>query len=64
MDIQEIKLDDLVEEKFIETQVAELKKTVGDGVAVNALFGGGDDDRPSGAWREPENLLRRERNHA
>jgi GMP synthase (glutamine-hydrolysing) len=42
MDIQEIKLDDLVEEKFIETQVAELKKTVGDGVAVNALSGGVD----------------------
>jgi len=42
MDIQEIKLDDLVEEKFIETQVAELKKTVGDGVAINALSGGVD----------------------
>jgi len=42
MDIQEIKLDDLVEEKFIEEQVAELKKTVGDGVAVNALSGGVD----------------------
>jgi GMP synthase (glutamine-hydrolysing) len=42
MDIQEIKLDDLVEEKFIEEQVAELKKTVGDGVAINALSGGVD----------------------
>jgi len=42
MDIQEIKLDDLVEEKFIEEQVAQLKKTVGDGVAINALSGGVD----------------------
>jgi GMP synthase (glutamine-hydrolysing) len=42
MDIQEIKLDDLVEEKFIEEQVAQLRKTVGDGVAVNALSGGVD----------------------
>jgi GMP synthase (glutamine-hydrolysing) len=42
MDIQEIKLDDLVEEKFIEEQVAQLRKTVGDGVAVNAPSGGVD----------------------
>ncbi len=42
MDIQEIKLDDLVEEKFIEEQVAQLRKTVGDGVAINALSGGVD----------------------
>ena len=42
MDIQEIKLDDLVEEKFIEEQVAQLKRTVGDGVAINALSGGVD----------------------
>jgi GMP synthase (glutamine-hydrolysing) len=42
MDIQEIKLDDLVEEKFIEEQVAQLKKTVGDGIAINALSGGVD----------------------
>jgi GMP synthase (glutamine-hydrolysing) len=42
MDIQEIKLGDLVEEEFIEEQVAQIKKTVGDGVAINALSGGVD----------------------
>ena len=42
MDIQEIKLDDLVEEKFIEEQIQQLKKTVGDSVAINALSGGVD----------------------
>jgi GMP synthase (glutamine-hydrolysing) len=42
MAIKEIKLDDLVEKKFIDEQVAELKKTVGDGVAINALSGGVD----------------------
>ena len=42
MAIKEIKLDDLVEEKFIEEQVQQIKKTVGDGVAVNALSGGVD----------------------
>ena len=42
MDIQEIKLDDLVEEKFIEEQVAQLKKVVGGDVAINALSGGVD----------------------
>jgi GMP synthase (glutamine-hydrolysing) len=42
MEIQEIKLDDLVEEKFIEEQVAQLKKVVGGGVAINALSGGVD----------------------
>ena len=42
MSIQEIKLDDLVEQKFIDVQVAEIKKAVGDGVAINALSGGVD----------------------
>ena len=42
MSIQEIKLDDLVEQKFIDEQVAEIKKAVGDGVAINALSGGVD----------------------
>ena len=42
MDIKEIKLNDLVEEKFIQEQVQQIKQTVGDGVAINALSGGVD----------------------
>lgn len=42
MDVQEIKLQDLVEEKFIQEQVAQLRSTLGDGVAINALSGGVD----------------------
>jgi GMP synthase (glutamine-hydrolysing) len=40
--IREIKAETLKEEKFIERQVRELKKTVGKGLAINALSGGVD----------------------
>jgi GMP synthase (glutamine-hydrolysing) len=42
MDVREIKLEDLVEEKFIQEQVARLRNVVGEGVAINALSGGVD----------------------
>lgn len=40
--IQEIKAEALEPGKFIERQVRELKKTVGNGLAINALSGGVD----------------------
>jgi GMP synthase (glutamine-hydrolysing) len=42
MATEEIKLDDLVEEDFINHKVEEISSTVGDGVAINALSGGVD----------------------
>jgi len=42
MDKEELKLDDLNPETFINEQVAELSSTVGEGIAVNALSGGVD----------------------
>ncbi len=42
MDIQEIKLDALNAETFIEDQVKAINEAVGDGLAVNALSGGVD----------------------
>jgi len=43
MNIQEIKLDGLVEiNSFIEDKIRDISKTVGDGIAVNALSGGVD----------------------
>ncbi len=42
MSVQEITLDDLNVEKFIETQVKEIKEAVGDDIAINALSGGVD----------------------
>jgi GMP synthase (glutamine-hydrolysing) len=42
MEIEEIKLEDLNEEGFIQNQVDILKSTVGDGIAINALSGGVD----------------------
>ena len=38
----EIKLQDLVPEKFIGEKVNEIKSAVGDGIAINALSGGVD----------------------
>ena len=42
MEIQEIKLEELVPEKFIEEKVAQISKAVGKGLAINALSGGVD----------------------
>lgn len=42
MDTQEIKLDALNAETFIEDQVKAIREAVGDGLAVNALSGGVD----------------------
>ena len=42
VDIKEIKLEDLKEEKFIDEQVKAIKKAVGKGIAINALSGGVD----------------------
>lgn len=42
MSIEEIKVDELDTEKFIEDQVAAIASAVGDGLAVNALSGGVD----------------------
>lgn len=42
MRIEEIKLEDLRPEEFIQQQVEEISSTVGDGLAVNALSGGVD----------------------
>ena len=42
MSIEEIKVDELDTEKFIEEQVAAISAAVGDGLAVNALSGGVD----------------------
>jgi len=41
-DIEEIKLEDLSVEEFIEKKVEEIRSEVGDGVAINALSGGVD----------------------
>jgi GMP synthase (glutamine-hydrolysing) len=41
-DIEEIKLEDLKPEEFIERQVEEISAKVGDGIAINALSGGVD----------------------
>ncbi len=41
-DIEEIKLEDLNVEGFIEDQVESIRREVGDGVAINALSGGVD----------------------
>ena len=42
MEISEIKIEDLNQEKFIEEQVKEISSAVGDGLAINALSGGVD----------------------
>jgi GMP synthase (glutamine-hydrolysing) len=42
MTVEEIKLEDLVPEDFIEQKVAEIASTAGDGTTVNALSGGVD----------------------
>ncbi len=42
MDVKEITPEQLNVEQFIATQIDDLKKTVGDGLAVNALSGGVD----------------------
>jgi len=42
MTIKEIRTEELQPQQFIEEQVAKLKETVGDGIAVNALSGGVD----------------------
>jgi GMP synthase (glutamine-hydrolysing) len=42
MDMEEIRLDDLDEQAFIDEKVRELSETVGDGIAINALSGGVD----------------------
>lgn len=42
MAIEEIRTEDLKVDKFIEEKVNEIAKTVGDGLAVNALSGGVD----------------------
>ena len=42
MEIREIKVEDLIPEKFIEGKVDEISSTVGDGLAINALSGGVD----------------------
>jgi len=42
MAIREIRTEELKPQQFIEEQVAKLKETVGDGIAVNALSGGVD----------------------
>jgi len=42
MGVKEIKAADLDTDKFIATQVAEIKSAVGDGLAINALSGGVD----------------------
>jgi GMP synthase (glutamine-hydrolysing) len=42
MKIDEIKITDLIPERFIEEKVGEISSTVGDGKAVNALSGGVD----------------------
>jgi len=42
MGLEELKLEDLVPEKFVDEQVAEMKAAVGDGVVINALSGGVD----------------------
>ncbi len=41
-DIEEIKLEDLSVEEFIEEMVEEISSVVGDGIAINALSGGVD----------------------
>lgn len=40
--IQEVKAESLEPKQFIEEKVRELKETVGDGLAINALSGGVD----------------------
>lgn len=42
MSITEIKANELDTDKFIATQVSEIKQAVGDGLAINALSGGVD----------------------
>jgi len=42
MDIQELKLEELKADAFIDEQVGEINEAVGDGIAVNALSGGVD----------------------
>jgi len=42
MDMDEIRLDELDEQAFIDEKVRELSETVGDGIAINALSGGVD----------------------
>lgn len=41
-EVKEIKLEELNVEEFIQNQVEEIKKIVGDGIAINALSGGVD----------------------
>ncbi len=41
-DINEIKLEDLSVEEFIDKKVEEIRSMVGDGIAINALSGGVD----------------------
>ncbi|MEA3432832.1 MAG: ATP-binding protein [candidate division WOR-3 bacterium] len=42
MEIKEIRLEELLPEKFIEEKVKEISSTVGNGLAINALSGGVD----------------------
>lgn len=42
MKIEEIKLEDLNPQKFIEEKISEISSTVGDGLVINALSGGVD----------------------
>jgi len=42
MEIREIRIEELVPEKFIEEKVKEISSIVGDGLAINALSGGVD----------------------
>jgi GMP synthase (glutamine-hydrolysing) len=41
-DVVEIKLEDLSEEEFIEEKVEEIRRVIGEGIAINALSGGVD----------------------
>ena len=42
MEIREIRIEELLPEKFIEEKVKEISSTVGNGLAINALSGGVD----------------------
>lgn len=58
MKIQEIKLEDLNPEKFIEEKIQEISSVVGDGLAINALSGGVDSSTVTmlGYWALGERL--------
>mgnify|MGYP001029786255 CR=1 FL=1 len=42
MEIREIRIEELLPEKFIEEKIIEISSTVGEGLAINALSGGVD----------------------